>query len=71
MWFHKIKIHVLSPWKVIRNSKQRGVSKSKLPKGRYEANLEFPQGGGRGAGFKEIPSVEGVLVIRTWNHTIS
>ena len=51
MWFHEIKIHLLSPWKVIGNSKHRGVSKSKLPKGRYEANLEFPEGGGGGGGW--------------------
>ena len=40
------KISIPTPWKVIENSEGEGVSKAKIIKGKYEAELEIPGGWG-------------------------
>jgi len=44
--FQKISIPTGTPRKVYGNSKGEGVSKAQSFKGKYEAKLEFPRGGG-------------------------
>jgi len=42
VWFQRISI--LPPQRVIGNSKEEGVLKAKIFKGKYEPKLEFPEG---------------------------
>ena len=63
-WFQEISIP--TPRKVIGNSEAEGVSKAKILKGKYDANLEILRGSSVPT---KIPSVgEGMDIIR--NHTI-
>ena len=63
VWFQKISI--LTPWKVIDNSKGEGVSTAKIYKGDYEAKMEIP--GGR-EGSNEKPSIGEVWIFSGTTH---
>ena len=53
--FHKISIHTHPMDGLIGNSKgERGVSKAKYFKGKYEAKLEFARGAGGGGVGNEV-----------------